>query len=108
MYKKEIFVISLTPKLDPASCLAAVQLVVLLFRAAQLRSRVAEVPSRVALLLSRVIILLSRVVYLPSMVFWLPSRVVSRPGHSFSESVSQPFPTTAQPRQNDYRYLFQL
>ena len=65
-------VILLLQKLDPASCSAAVQLVVQLpYRVAQLPYRVAQLPYRV--------------VYLPSRVVQLPSRVVCVPPARQSE-----------------------
>ena len=56
LLETSFLVILLLQKLDPASCSAAVQLVVQLpYRVAQLPYRVAQLPSRVAQLPSRVV-----------------------------------------------------
>ena len=77
--KKSFLVILLLQKFDPASCSAAVQLVV------QLPYRVAQLPYRVAQLPYRVAQLPYRVVYLPYRVVQLPSRVVCVPTARQSE-----------------------
>ena len=78
--EKKFVIILLLQKLDPASCSAAIQLVVQLpSRVAQLPYRVAQLPYRVVYLSSRVVQMPSRIDCLSSRVFHLPSRVVCVP-----------------------------